>query len=201
MKKKKPLSGWLAAIVLMVLVFSGTTLFTHVHERLAARWAFGIDGRAPLTDEWVGQLATASGRPRVVHVEFGIAESNSRSRSRVSRGAPHGSLEGTLHSCDERGTVREYTVDGDAKDRDAKRFVVHAKPVEEPPSQGLTFSWIQGRWDGADALELRPSFFWRRGDGAVTGPDFPDTQSDALLRMERGGEAKFRALCAQIGRR
>ena len=198
MRNRKPRSGWLLSLVLLVIVLSGTTLFTYAHERLAARWAFGIDGHAPLTGDWVGQLITATGRARVVHVELAIAEANSRSRSRVSQGAPHGTLEGTLHSCDEHGTIREYTVDGEPKDRDARSFSIHAKPVEKPPSQGLTFNWIQGRWDGADRLEMRPSFVWTRGTGAATGPDFPETQRDPELSMQRGGEAEFSVMCERI---
>ena len=196
MAKRK--TSWLALLIVLALAFGVTTLGSRVIEHTFARWAFGIDGGPPLADEWVGRLTTATGRPRAVYLELELAESTSRRRTRVGRGALRGRMDGTLLSCDEHGTVREYTVDGTPEDRDAARFSIHAKPVEEPPSEGLTFSWIKGRWDGADRLELAPSFFWRKGPGAISGPDYPDTEGEASLSMRRGGEAEFRAACAAV---
>jgi hypothetical protein len=196
MAKRK--TSWLTLFIVLALAFGVTTLGSHVIEHTFARWAFGIDGRAPLADEWVGRLKTATGRPRAVYLELELAESSGRRRTRIGRGAPNGSMEGTLLSCDERGIVREYTVDGTPEDRDATRFSIHAKPVEEPPTEGLTFSWIKGRWDGADRLELAPTFFWRKGTGAISGPDYPETQGEAALPMRRGGEADFRVACDAV---
>jgi hypothetical protein len=195
-------ASWLTLLIVVALTFGVTTLGSYVIEHTFARWAFGIDGGPPLADEWVGRLTTASGRPRAVYLELELAESSSRRRrTRVGRGALRGRIDGTLKSCDERGTVREYTVDGTPDDRDAARFSIHAQPVEEPPSEGLTFSWIKGRWDGADRLELAPSFFWQKGTGSISGPDYPETQGEPSLPMRRGGEAEFRAACDAIRRR
>jgi hypothetical protein len=191
-------TSWLVLLVVVALTFGVTTLGSHVLEHTFARWAFGIDGGPPLADEWVGRLTTATGRPRAVYLELELAESHARRSTRVGRGAPNGAMDGTLRSCDERGTVREYTVDGAPADRDATQFSIHAKPVEQPPSDGLTFSWIKGRWDGADRLELAPSFFWRKGTGAISGPDYPDTQGETSLPMRRGAEADFRAACEAV---
>jgi hypothetical protein len=124
-------TSWLTLFIVLALTFGVTTLGSRTIEHTFARWAFGIDGGPPLADEWVGRLTTATGRPRAVYLELELAESHSRRRrTRVGRGALNGRFDGTLRSCDERGTVREYTVDGTPEDRDASRCSIHAKPVE-----------------------------------------------------------------------
>jgi len=190
--------GWLPVLIVLVLVLAGMTIATRAIDRSRARWAFGIDGRAPLADSWVGRLTTATGKRRAMLLELRLRESTVETGQNVSRQSRHGRIAGTMRACDEGGAVREYVIDGTAEDRDAARFAIHARPVEEIQPDGLTFSWLHGRWDGADRLELATSFFWRQGASAITGFSYPDTETQPTASMTRGGAEAFRALCAAI---
>ena len=198
MSRTKRRAGWLPILVVLVVVLSGMTLFTRMLERSRARWAFGIDGGAPLADEWVGQVTTATGKRRAMLLELRLREGSVESGRHVSRHSRHGRIAGTMRACDEQGAVREYVIDGTAEDRAAARFAIHARPVEETQPDGLTFSWLHGRWDGADRLDLATSFFWRKGTSAITGFSYPDTETQPTASMKRGGDAAFRASCAGI---
>ena len=71
-------------------------------------------------------------------------------------------------------------------------------PAENPPPDGLTLNTAKGLWDQANMLHLQAGFYFRKGASAISGSDYPDTQKEALLHMERGGDAEFRRTCDAI---
>jgi len=194
-KKASPvLAGLVLLVAAAVALLSGPLL-----DRAFAPWAFAQGGRPPLTGSWVGRLTTATGQSRGILLTLILPEPGGRSGLRRSwRTSPYGTLGGTASVCDERGEVQAYTVDGRPGDREASQITFHAAPSEAPPPDGLTLSWVNGAWDGADRLDLAAQLFWSQNGAAISGASYPDTQAEAPLPMARGGEAEFRALCEQV---
>ncbi len=169
-------------------------------DRLWLPWAYPRGGGKPLPSIWVGSLTTATGQRFGILLDLRLRTYYGTRGGRDWRSAPYGSFDGTLRSCDASGTIQEYKVSGSAEDRHASKVHIYGAPVEKPPHQGLTFSWFNGTWDGADDLELAANIFIRRGKGSTTGPDFPDTQTHPRLALTRAAETDFTALCARLSR-
>lgn len=193
-KKPSPALVGLAFLFLLVLAFGLRPLM----DRLLAPWAFEREGRPALTGSWVGLLTTASGQSRGVWLELVLPEPTGRRGRRSWKGSPYGKLGGTARVCDSRGEVRSYTIDGKPQDRHATRIAFHARPRETPAPEGLTINWVKGAWDGAQALDLAAQLHWEKDGAAISGGSYPDTQSEATLKMTRGGEAEFQAACDRL---
>lgn len=195
MKKASPALTGLAFLLLIVIAFGSGPLM----DRLLAPWAFEQDGRPALTGSWVGRLTTATGQSRGVLLELLLPEPNRRRGfSRSWRQSPHGTLGGSARVCDPHGQVRSYTVDGKPADRQATHLTFFAGPSERPVPNGLTLSWVKGTWDGANQLDLRAQLHWEKDGAAISGDSYPDTQSEAVLALTRGGEAEFQATCDRL---
>jgi hypothetical protein len=121
--------------------------------------------------------------------------SNQRKKYRRTR---YGDLEGTARTCDERGETRALTLSGEPQNREATQLQIMTVPAETPPPDGLTLNTAKGLWDQGNTLHLQAGFYFRKGTGAITGPEYPDTQKEALLHMTRGGDAEFRRACDAI---
>lgn len=168
-------------------------------DRLLAPWAFEQSGRPPLTGYWVGNLTTATGQTYGVLLEIRLPEPKGRGGLvRDWENAPYGEFAGTARSCDANGQLRVYTVEGEPDDRQASQITFYATPSEEPAPNGLTLSWVKGVWDGGSSLTLTAELYWRQDEAAISGPEYPDTQSDAVLPMIRGTEEDFQTICDQI---
>ncbi len=168
-------------------------------DRLFAPWAFEQSGRPALTGGWVGNLTTATGQTYGVLLEIFLPEPKGRGGLvRDWENAPYGEIAGTARSCDVNGQVRVYTIDGEPEDRQATQITFYATPNEEPAPNGLTLSWVKGGWDGANHLTLTVELYWRQDESAISGPEYPDTQSEAVLPMIRGSEEDFQSICDQI---
>jgi len=190
--------------VLTLLVFAAILAITYgaprMFDRLWLPWAFPRGGGPPLPDIWVGSLTTATGQRFGIRLGLRLKTYyNSRRGGRDWRTSPYGSFDGSLRSCDRQDGIREYTITGAPNDRNASKLHFHAAPVEKPPHQGLTFSWFKGSWDGANRLDLDADIFVQRGKGAVSGSEFPETQTQPKLALTRGADADFQALCARLG--
>jgi hypothetical protein len=194
-KKASPVWTGLAILVLLVIAFGSGPLM----DRLFAPWAFDHEGRPALTGLWVGRLTTATGQSRGVLLELLLPKPNRRHGfTRSWRQSPHGTLGGSARVCDPQGQVRSYTVDGKPADRQATQINFFAGPSERPVPNGLTLSWVQGTWDGANQLDLRAQLHWEKDGAAISGDSYPDTQSEAVLTLTRGGEAEFQAVCDRL---
>lgn len=168
-------------------------------DRLWLPWAYPRGGGHPLPGVWVGSLTTATGRRFGVLLDLRLKTYyNTRRGRRDWRSSPYGSFEGVLRSCDARGETHNYSIDGAPNDRRAAKLHFHAAPAEKPPHQGPTFSWFKGNWDGADNLDLNANIFVQRGNGAVSGDEFPDTQSEPTLALRRGADTDYQTLCARL---
>lgn len=194
---KKRASGFIRLILVIAAIAAAAFLPAPLLDRLFLPWAFARADRPALTGSWVGSLTTATGRPRGVVFELRLPEPEGEGGLvRDWRSAPYGALEGTARVCDERGQVRSYTIEGEPENRPATRLYLYATPVETPAPEGLTFSWIRGAWNRAHRLDLSVQFYWAKDGAAISGPDYPDTQTHATLEMTRGNDTQFQAICA-----
>jgi hypothetical protein len=193
---KKPSFALTAAAFLLLLVFAFVS--GPITDRLLAPWAFEHAGRPALTGTWVGRLTTATGQSRAVWLELLLPEPRGRRGTRPWRQAPYGTLGGSARVCDQHGQIRSYTVDGKPADRHATQINFYAGPSERPVPNGLTLSWVKGTWDGANQLDLRVQLHVEKDGAAISGDSYPDTQSDAVLTLTRGGEAEFQADCDRL---
>lgn len=183
--------------VVIFIIFLGLVLFAGpFYDQLFAPWAFQHSGRPPLTGTWVGQLTTATGQTYGVILNLILPEPGGRGGLvRDWEYAPYGELAGTASVCDQRGQTMMYIIEGQPEDRQATYITFYASPSETPAPNGLTISWVKGSWDGADNLSLSVQLYWKQDDSAITGPEYPDTQSDAMLPMTRGGDDEFNVIC------
>jgi hypothetical protein len=196
-KRSYALAGLTLLLAVAIAFLSGPLL-----DRLFAPWAFEHNGRPALTGSWVGLLTTATGQSHGVLLELLLPEpKGEEGLVRAWREAPYGALGGTARVCDQRGQVRSYTIEGEPEDRQATHLTFHANPSETPARDGLTISWVKGVWDGANTLDLRAQLYWEQDGSAVSGGSYPDTQSEAVLKMTRGDEEEFQAICDRVKQR
>lgn len=195
MKKR---SSMLAGVLFLITV-GLTLLAAPLLDRLFAPWAFEHTGRPALTGRWVGKLTTATGQTYGVLLELLLPEPKGRAGLvRDWENAPYGEIAGTALSCDEHGQVRAYTIDGEPEDRQARHITFYATPSETPAPNGLTISWVKGIWDGGNSLTLTAQLYWRQDGSAISGAEYPDTQSEAALPMIRDSHEEFEVICNQI---
>ena len=186
----------IVALVVLVGVYVATTFFSRRLDMWRFPWAYEGSGRPTLTGTWVGSLTTATGQRRGVIMEMHLPDISGRKRK--TRRTRFGDLEGTARTCDERGDIRTLTLSGKPDNREATQLHVMTVPAETPPLDGLTLNTAKGMWDQGNTLHLQAGFYFRKGSGAISGPEYPDTQKEVLLHMERGGEADFRRACDAI---
>lgn len=189
--RRRPLL--LAGLVVAALVvwFGKQRLDRWLHP-----WADTSSGKPVLLGSWVGRLTTGGGRPRVVFMQIERYQVHRSRRSRCRNCDDR--IQGRVLSCDERGRIVGYTLDGQPEDRDAARLHGTTQPAQSPPPDGLAISHFRGGWDGADALNLELEFYWRRGASAVTSSGDPDTKGSVPLPLRRSNEAEFEARCREI---
>jgi len=187
-------------LIFALVIITGIAFFSQwLFDRLLLPWAFERADGPALTGNWVGSLTTATGRPLGVVVELILPEPKGEGGFvRDWHSAPYGELEGTARVCEASGAVHSYTVEGEPENRQATHLSLYASPSESPAPEGLTFSWMNGNWDRADHLTLAVQRHWTQGDGSISGPEYPETQSDAILELTRGGEVDFQTVCAAL---
>jgi hypothetical protein len=196
--KKRPLRRGTFLLVIVVVVASAV-LIPRLLDRLLLPWAYG---QTALTDRWVGSFTTATGQQRGMLLDMRLAEAEGRGGLvRDWEHSPHGDLAGTARLCDERGEVRAFDIAGEPDNFRATRLTFHLSPVEAPPPEGLTPNWVQGVWDRSNSLDLQVGFHWRKGDGSISGPEYPDTMTTAMAHLERGDETAFQDICAVLRQR
>jgi hypothetical protein len=184
------------ALALLVGVYAAGNFFWRRLDRWRFPWGYESSGKPTLTGTWVGSLTTATGQHRGVMMEMHLPDiSNQRKKYRRTR---YGDLEGTARTCDERGETRSLTLSGEPQNREATQLQIMTVPAENPPADGLTLNTAKGLWDQGNTLHLQAGFYFRKGTGAITGPEYPDTEKEALLHMTRGGDAEFRRACDAI---
>jgi hypothetical protein len=188
--------GWILALAIIIgIAFFSRWLF----DWLLLPWAFERAAGSAVTGNWVGSLTTATGRPLGVVLELSLPEPKGGGGFvRDWENAPYGELEGTARVCEPSGEVHSYTVEGEPENRQATRLSLYATPSESPAPEGLTFSWMNGNWDRVDRLTLTVQFYWKKDGASISGPEYPDTQSDAVLELTRGGEVDFQTICASL---
>ena len=195
MKKRSSMLASVIFIIFFWLIYLAGPLL----DKLFAPWAFEQLGRPALTGSWIGQLTTATGQARGVLLGILLPEPEGRAGLvRDWEYAPYGEIAGTASLCDERGLMHVYTIDGEPEDRQATHIIFHVKPSESPAPNGLTISWVNGTWDGAHNLSLLVQLYWEQDGSAITGGNYPDTQSEAMLPMTRGGEEDFEVICDHL---
>jgi hypothetical protein len=52
--------------------------------------------------------------------------------------------------------------------------------------------------DGADSLTLAAQLYWEQYGLAISGVVYPDTISEAMLSLTRGGEEVFENVCNRV---
>lgn len=195
--KKQP-SKSVALIIVVVLILAIAFLSGPLLDRLFLPWAFASADHPALPGTWVGTLTTATGRKHGVFLTMYLPEPTNRRGTRDWRTNPYGELAGTLQMCNDDGLVRSYTIEGSPNDRDAHTLHFYSTPVEKQRPDGLTSNWYKGTWDNANNLAFTVSFHWEKDGAAISGPDYPDTETDATLIMTRGDDLKFQTTCAQL---
>lgn len=193
---KKRANGFVILILLAVIVFGGNAFWRQL-DRWRFPWAYGSSGRPTLTGTWVGSLTTATGLPRGVIVQMDLPRISAE-RRRQYRRTKYGTLEGTALTCDEAGQIRSFTVNGSPDTRDATRMHLAFRASEKPAPQGLTLSSVQGVWDRGNTIHMQAHFYVEKDGGAITGPDYPDTDKEAQLHMVRGSDSEFTKVCDQV---
>jgi hypothetical protein len=167
-----------------------------------APWADASRGPT-LTGIWVGSLTTGRGARRGVLLELRASLPSDRSRGvrrrRSRRSGP--SLTGTALMCGGAGGEQRFTVHGRPHDRAGSQLYLGVAVADSTPPDGLAPSNLQGRWNGSDSLALEAALYLRDGVSAITDSDDPDTGAPVPLRMARGTESQFRALCGRIAPR
>jgi hypothetical protein len=195
MKKRSSLLSIVLFVIIVGLAFLAGPLF----DRLFAPWAFEQAGRPALTGHWIGQLTTATGQTYGVLLELLLPEPEGRGGLvRDWESDPYGEIAGTARVCDAVGQVRVYTIEGEPEDRQATRITFYATPGETPAPNGLTISWVNGAWDGANSLMLTAQLYWQQDGSAISGPEYPDTQAEAALPMTRGSSEEFESICSRV---
>lgn len=195
MKKRSSMLAGIMFLIIIALPLIASPLL----DRLLAPWAFERTGQPALTGRWTGQLTTATGQSYGVLLDLLLPEPKGRGGLvRDWEYAPYGELAGTARLCDVSGQLHLYSIDGEPEDRQATHIVFYAGPSETPVPNGLTISWVKGIWDGHDSLTLTSELYWEQDGAAISGPEYPDTQSEATLPMTRGGDEAFEAICARV---
>jgi hypothetical protein len=192
-------------VLLLVVLGLLTTGLRRIGRRIdlwRAPWADA--GRGPtLTGSWVGSLTTGRGAQRGVLLQLRASLPSERSRGgrrrRARRGAP--SLTGTAVMCGGPAGEQRFTVHGRPRDRAGSQLHLSVGVADSTPPDGLAPSNLQGRWNGGDSLALEAALSLRNGASAITASDDPDTGAPVPLRMARGTESQFRALCSRIASR
>ena len=186
----------LIALALLVCVYVAGNFFSRRLDMWRFPWGYAESGKPTLTGTWVGSLTTATGQHRGVFMEMHLPDISNRKRK--VRRTRFGDLEGTARTCDERGEIRSLTLSGKPDNKDATQLHVMTIPAETPPLDGLTLNTAEGLWDQGNTLHLQAGFYYRKGTGAISGSEYPDTEKKALLHMTRGGDAEFRRACDAI---
>jgi hypothetical protein len=181
---------WAGAAAALLVLSVGSDWFDRAWRY---PWSNAASGRPTLTGQWVGALATGSGRPRGVFLEL---ERDIPEPRRRCRGCS--TIKGRALTCDEGGREQRYRVTGNPDDRRATRLHLGTIPTADPPPDGLELGTLVGRWDGDGLLALAAEFHWRKGTSAISGTDDPDTGVDAPVRLRRGSETEFRAACRTL---
>jgi hypothetical protein len=196
---KKRSSGCIGTILGLAIAIAIGLLSAPLLDRLFLPWAFAHTDRPALTGTWVGSLRTATGHPYGALLELWLPEpKGEEGLVRDWLNAPNGELEGTAKVCDEKGQLRSYTLEGEPKNRQATQLSLYASPSEDPAPEGLTFSWMNGTWDRANRLEFTVQFYWAKEGAAISGGGYPDTVTDSDLKLTRGGDAEFQAICTDL---
>jgi hypothetical protein len=195
---KKRRATFIPMLLVIAVGLAITFLAGPLLDRLLLPWAFESADHPALPGTWVGMLTTATGGQRGVVLQLYLPEPEGRRGVRNWRGAPNGEVGGTLQMCSADGQVRAYTIEGEPEDREASRLYFYSTPAETPPPEGLTSNWYNGTWDGADQLAFTVSLHWEQDGAAISGADYPDTETDATLTLTRGDERAFQALCARL---
>ena len=186
----------LFALVLLVCVYVAGNAFSRRLDMWRFPWGYAESGKPTLTGTWVGSLTTATGQRRGVFMEMHLPDISNRKRK--VRRTRFGDFEGTARTCDEQGEIRSLTLSGKPDNKDATQLHLMTIPAEKPPLDGLTLNTAEGLWDQGNTLHLQAGFYYRKGTGAISGSDYPDTEKKALLHMTRGGDAEFRRTCDAI---
>lgn len=193
MARPRKRTSWLPLAAVGVLFLAFTFLAPEVDARLRSPWAFG-DGA--LTGAWRGTVTTPTG------ARVGLAFTLEREPDDAGvgrRGPPrrgYGRVIGEAVACFPDGRVTPYAISGAPEDRDARRLAFHAAP-QDPAPDGLTLSWFRLGWPGGDRLAGETDMHWRRGDAAISGPDYPDTEGGGRFAGRRlEGPATAQAACA-----
>lgn len=180
-------SALLIFVLLAFLAFSG--VLNYVTDMLFNPWA---QATPPLLDHWVGELTTGDGVRLAVALDMQRDYTDDGSVcTRCSQ------IEGTIVTCDGRGTRLRYRISGSPKDRQGRTLHIGASSDASPAPDGLELSTLSGQWDHRDVLTLEADFIWRRGISAISSTDDPATQPTPL-RMERKPASDFEALCRTL---
>ena len=200
MRRKSGCGTWLGAIGLVGAVAFGLSAIGNRIDRMRFPWGYADSGSPPLVGTWVGPVTTGSGKRLAMLLDMQLAPLDYHRR----RGAPivrtrrSTWLIGRTLVCGSPGRVAHFTIYGKPDDGTASRFQLSLSTADSIPVDGLAPSHLRGQWNGGDALTLEASLYLRRGKGAITSSDDPDTGRDTPVTMKRGTEADFTALCRRL---
>jgi len=110
------------------------------------------------------------------------------------------SIEGTTTTCDQRGTLRQFSISGSPRGWRGTRFRINTARRDEFDDAGVQFATIDGEWKGN---EMRVSatlerFRQRRGAAVSPSADPPMTQPTVHVDLVRGTSAAFANACQQL---
>jgi len=144
--KKKPKSRVRALILIVGVAALAVIVPFWLLEALFNPWAVSLTGAPTLTGEWQGQMTTASGRTYQVDLS-------------IERDIPTGEcancpkIKGEVRTCETGGECRTYRMWGNVDNWRGTRFLL--KTLDESEHSGkLTLGYLNGRWSGADTLDL-----------------------------------------------
>ena len=150
---------------------------------LVGRWAADAvffpwaDADPPLLAQWSGGLTAGNGERFEVTLDLRRADFDDQGTNLCNGCAQ---IDGTATMCDATGRTNVYQIFGTPSDRRGRILHLGAKPMQDPPPDGLELDTLIGTWDGADTLTLAADFFWRRGVSGISSSDDPATQPVAL---------------------
>jgi len=127
----------------------------------------------PLLAQWSGRLTAGNGERFEVTLDLRRANFDDELTNLCNKCSQ---IDGAATMCDAAGRTKVYHISGTPSDRRGRILHLGAKPMQDPPPDGLELDTLIGTWDGADTLTLAADFFWRRGVSGISSSDDPATQ-------------------------
>lgn len=195
-KRQAQYAGWIFLLGFIIIFGVVLPWITDRVDRWRFPWGYPEFGSS-LTGVWVGPLVTGTGKRLGMLIDMELVPLHYGSgRPEIIRTYRSYWLEGDVLVCAKPGRVQHFYASGKPEDtRTASRFHLSMTQGDTEPLDGLSPSYIQGRWNGKDSLTLAVSLYLRKGKSAISDSADPDIGGPTSVTLRRGTEADFESLC------